>query len=47
MKKNYMLPQADICLIMDEDVLTTSVTVDLVNAFDIGQGDVVSFGDFK
>lgn len=47
MKKNYMFPQAEICLIQDEDMITTSLSVDLTNAFDIGKGDVVSFEDFK
>ncbi len=47
MKKNYMFPQAEICLVQEEDMITTSVGVDLTSAFDICEGDVVSFGDFK
>lgn len=41
MKKNYMLPQAEICLIQAEDILT--VSVDTTSALDIGQGDCVDF----
>lgn len=43
MKKNYMLPQAEICLIQAEDILT--VSVDTTSMLGIGEGDFVNFDD--
>ena len=46
MKKNYMFPQAEICLIQEEDMITTSIGVNTVDMPDIDGGDKVSFKDF-
>ena len=43
MKKNYLFPQAEICLIREEDIITTSFTIDLTSTPDIGQDDCVDF----
>ena len=46
MKKNYMLPEAELCIIEAEDILTGSFGIDSTNMFGIGEGDYVSFNDF-
>ena len=43
MKKNYMLPQIDVCMILEEDVITTSFTVNTTLIPNIGEDDCVDF----
>ena len=43
MKKNYMLPQIDVCMIHEEDIITTSFTINTTFAPNIGEDDCVNF----
>lgn len=43
MKKNYMLPQIDVCMIHEEDIITTSLTVNMSFVPNIGEDDCVDF----
>lgn len=43
MKKNYLFPQAEVCLIHEEDIITTSFTIDLTLTPNIGEDDCVDF----